>query len=1476
MSFLKHGRVTVLIVLIIGCCVRWTSQQQSSHPGSYTDNETNGFSSHFSPQHFAPPPPVIGGKETDNHKPSFVNCKGYAPILIEEQPHGVKVIQVRAVDPDAGNEIEYSFVKSALEKTQFRIDSKSGDIYTAYSFDRDEPIREKEVYITVRATDNGRPPLDDVCTFKVTIEDINDNAPVFDKSKYEESVPKDTQIGKVVMRVSASDLDDSQNSIVKYKFKPEKDYHYFSIDENNGLITLNKTIDRDPGKHFDMIVNAYNIVPEMPQEVDTSVRLRVIESNKKPPTFIDPPLEAIQLPENFNDYSEAIVTLKAVSNVPDKPDLIFELITGRTEQTNGKKTFVFNQNDDQVTITLGKALDYEAITDYTLTMSVKNNYDLVTEHVIKIKVLDVNDNIPYFTEVTTGSISENEPPGTPVMQVRAFDMDGTAANNIVTFRLADNDGNFEIDPNTGNITARETFDREDKEFYNVKVIATDNSPSSLYTTGQPNEGQQVFRIEIADKNDHAPEFHQKQYTADKLPEDANINFLVIEVTAFDVDTASQIEYTIVSGNEGNAFKIESSTGKITVNSPLDYENTTEYSLRIRAFDGIYEDYAKVTIKIEDVNDNPPVFADKYSRTINEEEILDECIFNIQAYDPDIKDRSAPQNIKFSIVKVQQQSMLTIDNDGCLRQIQPLDRDEPNGYKKWQIIIAAVDENGNGLRSVDEVEITLIDINDNAPFLTNKMPVIWYENQNPRSIISLTAKDYDEDQNGPPFVFEIDTNAPNDIHAKFGIRDGSLEANVIFDREEQKEYHIPIRITDSGSPAMSNVSILHLIIGDRNDNAMQSGSSNIFVYNYMGKNPDTDIGRVYVDDPDDWDLGDKKFYWKDSSRHTNFEVNSNTGMVKMLQGTQDGEYRLHFSVSESAPDIPEHYVDAEVIVTVKEIPEEAVDKSGSIRFMDITAEDFVRVSRDGLSQKERFHNALAELLNVTKENVDVFTVFNHGTQYVDVRFSAHGSPYYAPEKLNGIVGQNQQKLETELGAQMYMVNIDECLIEKDACESSCRTVLHKSETPLLIYSNTTSFVGVNAFTIAECVCTGVTQLVCLNGGTRYDDRCECIEGFEGPECQILSVGFTGKGWAMYPPVTACEATNISMELSPKTENGLIMYIGPMSYNEMPRVQDFLALELLDGYPVLTVDYGSGSVKIYYNYIKLKTDKSYTIDITLQKTSIEITVDNCRLSTCMSLGAPIGPNYQLNVNSPVQLGGTTVNLDELASKYGWTHTPQTEGYTGCVKNLTINGMTYNLGEPALSKDADINCQKLYPVAVAFGIDSNFLIAIFVCLAVLLFLILAVVVHKKHHDGWHEKDMDDIRETIINYEDEGGGERDTDYDLNVFPVYEDKPYKEDQRQREMNEVPDIGGFLGDKKENCDKDNDAHPVDDCRYYAYEGDGNSSGSLSSLASCTDDGDLKFNYLSNFGPRFRKLADMYGEEPSDSDSNNDADEGWRI
>lgn len=67
------------------------------------------------------------------------------------------------------------------EHIKFEIDNATGVITTIQNIDRDEPNRETEFYVTVLATDNGKPQLDDACTFKFTIRDINDNDPMFDK-----------------------------------------------------------------------------------------------------------------------------------------------------------------------------------------------------------------------------------------------------------------------------------------------------------------------------------------------------------------------------------------------------------------------------------------------------------------------------------------------------------------------------------------------------------------------------------------------------------------------------------------------------------------------------------------------------------------------------------------------------------------------------------------------------------------------------------------------------------------------------------------------------------------------------------------------------------------------------------------------------------------------------------------------------------------------------------------------------------------------------------------------------------------------------------------------------------------------------------------------------------------------------------------------------------------------------------------------
>ncbi|RZF45194.1 hypothetical protein LSTR_LSTR009965 [Laodelphax striatellus] len=1461
--------------------VRHLSTRTSHGPSA--EAEASFLREDFSGSHnmLVSPVDVSGGTRLtvqDNHKPVFLNCTSYQPSVKEDQPRGTYVAQVTAIDrdpPENGGKITYSFVMAPGTHMKFQINETNGIITTTQMLDRDEPSREKEFYLTVRATDNGFPPLDDVCTVRVLIEDINDNKPLFDKVRYIESVPQDLPAGREVMRISANDIDDGNNSLVVYSLRTLtwQDEGFFHINKNTGVISLDKAISRDPGYRFKMQATATDL-GEVPNSVQIGVDIEVIESNKKAPSFQSIPASPIMIDENLNDYSYHIATIVAMSNT-DETAPVFELVVGRTEQTNKNSHFRLQSEGRTAHIILGKNLDYESISEFTLTIRIENKYNLAAETSIGIQLRDVNDNFPTFTEVVSGSVQENEPPGTPVMQVRAIDADGTSANNQVTYELADNDDYFTIDPYTGNITTLVTFDREKKDYYNVKVIATDNSPSALYNTSEHNKGQQVFRIEIADKNDHAPQFTEAVYVAESIAENANKNEVVLEVNAVDEDTASPVMYSIVDGNTYDAFEIEETTGKIKVHNHLDYENITSYTLTVRAFDGVYEDHCKVEIKISNVNDNPPVFLSYQNNvTIREEELISGCIVKLEAYDPDIPDRGDPQNIVYFVVKEEQKKFLMIDKEGCLSLVQPLDRDPPNGFEIWQVLIAANDENGgqNFLGSSTEVVITLIDINDNSPVLNMTNPVIWRENQNPGIITQLIAKDNDGPENGRPFAFSIAPDANPDIVSKFGIQGNQLAALVTFDREEQKSYRIPIVITDSGIPQMTGTSTLSVVIGDQNDNEMREGASSIFVYNYKGEAPDTDIGRVYVEDPDDWDLGDKSFAWTEGP-HPHFELNNRNGFITMMKGTPaDMSYLLRFTVYEESLLIARHKVEATVNVTVKNIPEEAVDKSGSLRLQDITAEEFITPNSDGISKRMLLQSHLAALFNISEDNVDVFTVLHSPLRasepLLDVRFSAHGSPYYPPEKINAAININREQMEDSLKVKILMVNIDECAEEKKFCESSCKNFLFKDSTMVATFTNQSSFVGVKAVVTPFCNCDIPVEptKVCLNGGTMNGDKCECMDGFSGPLCEISGIGFWGEGWALYPTLQSCQNSHLGMELRPNKENGLVFYIGPTSVTSPPLVQDFMALELRNGYPVLLVDFGTGTVKVEHRQIKITDGAMHRVDIYWTRKSVELQVDDCKLSSCLSLSTPQGPNELLNVNEPLQLGGTYMDLDAVASYMNWTHKPLNMGYSGCVTNVTFNGQLYQLGRPSLAENVDVGCSRGTAVAVTFGVDNSFIIAIILCMLTLLLLLLFVVIHRGKADNLY-KDTDDIRENIINYEDEGGGEGDmTSYDLNVLRLNYSQPTMNGHcGNGGIADPPDICGFLDDKKRIVDNDPETNPFDDVRHYAYEGDGNTTGSLSSLASGTDEGDLNFDYLPTFGPRFRKLADIYGDDNSDEE-----------
>ena len=371
--------------------------------------------------------------------------------------------------------------------------------------------------------------------------------------------------------------------------------------------------------------------------------------------------------EGYNEFSVPIARYTARSNIPNDETVFFQLVNGRTEKTNKDGTFRAVQSPDDpkvCNIYLAKALVYEKVNEYTLTLQVRNSPDLVAEAQLTVKVQDINNQAPIFTNVESGTVLEHEPPGTVVMQVSAVDNDGTYPNNRVSYYISDRNTDsikekFAINPDTGVITTKQEFDREEQAVYALTINAEDGAPSSLLPN-TANITPQKFRIAIADKNDNPPYFPQQLYRAE-VPEDQDVGSKVIEVRAEDLDKEASITtYQILKGNTGKAFSIEEQTGFIRVDKPLDYESIKKYNLVVGAWDGQFGNETNVEITILNVNDMRPKFdQEKYTAEETEETVPSYPIFQVRAIDPDIGNPSVEQNITYYLDSKSQVSIIFV-------------------------------------------------------------------------------------------------------------------------------------------------------------------------------------------------------------------------------------------------------------------------------------------------------------------------------------------------------------------------------------------------------------------------------------------------------------------------------------------------------------------------------------------------------------------------------------------------------------------------------------------------------------------------------------------------------------------------------------------------------------------------------------------------------------------------------------------------
>ncbi|XP_066100196.1 cadherin-12 isoform X1 [Saccopteryx bilineata] len=193
-----------------------------------------------------------------------------------------------------------------------------------------------------------------------------------------------------------------------------------------------------------------------------------------------------------------------------------------------------------------------------------------------------------------------------------------------------------------------------------------------------------------------------------------------------------------------------------------------------------------------------------------------------------------------------------------------------------------------------------------------------------------------------------------------------------------------------------------------------------------------------------------------------------------------------------------------------------------------------------------------------------------------------------------------------------------------------------------------------------------------------------------------------------------------------------------------------------------------------------------------------------------------------------------------------------------------------------DGTILSCNVEAIFLPVGLSTGALIAILLCIVILLaIVVLYVALRRQKKKDTLMTSKEDIRDNVIHYDDEGGGEEDTQaFDIGALrnpKVIEDNKIRRDikpdslclPRQRQpVEDNTDIRDFINQRLQENDVDPTAPPYDSLATYAYEGNGSVADSLSSIDSLATEVDQDYDYLTDWGPRFKVLADMFGEEES--------------
>ncbi|XP_061786261.1 protocadherin alpha-8-like isoform X7 [Nerophis lumbriciformis] len=442
---------------------------------------------------------------------------------------------------------------------------------------------------------------------------------------------------------------------------------------------------------------------------------------------------------------------------------------------------------------------------------------------IEIRILDVNDNHPSFSEhVQVLNISETTAAGAKFPLHAAHDAD-VGKNTVNSYKLSQNEY-FSLEAQKGQsvtpeLVLQRLLDREKQPLITLTLTAIDGGTPAK-------SGTMTIVVNVLDINDNAPVFSQSLYKA-TIYENVKIGMSIITLNATDLD-AGQNGQVLFSFSEGgrrrqaNMFSIDEKTGTVRNKQNIDFEETNAFELRVQASDGgssPLTSHTKLLIEVLDVNDNAPeISVTSLLNTVKEDAAIGTAIAIVSVLDKDGGENGLVQskinnNVPFKLESNYKNSYsLVVDG--------PLDRESVSVYT---ISITATDEGSPPLSSNRVINVHISDVNDNPPHFSEPIINVYIkENSPPGSVIHrVTAVDDDIDQNGQmsySFVQSSTDSMPLTTMININSESGDIVSLQSFDYEKLKTFQFKVQATDSGVPPLSSNVTVNVFILDENDNS----------------------------------------------------------------------------------------------------------------------------------------------------------------------------------------------------------------------------------------------------------------------------------------------------------------------------------------------------------------------------------------------------------------------------------------------------------------------------------------------------------------------------------------------------------------------------------------------------------------------------------------------------------------------------------